>query len=52
VRIEWAREPLAAQACDLAGRPRGDVTVAIEGRATVVFLRRHEWLHLLVDFPA
>jgi hypothetical protein len=52
VRIEWAREPLAAQVCDLAGRPRGDVTVAIEGRSTVVFLRRHEWLHLLLDFPA
>lgn len=51
VRIEWAREPLAARACDLAGRPRGDVAVAIEGRSTVVFLRRHEWLHLLLDFP-
>ena len=52
VRVEWAREPRAVQACDFAGRPRDDVAVAIEGRSTVVFLRRHEWLRLHLDFPA
>ena len=52
VRVEWARAPSAVQACDFVGRPRDDVTVAIEGRSTVVFLRRHEWLRLHLDFPA
>jgi hypothetical protein len=52
VRVEWAREPCAAQVRDFAGRPCDDVTVAIEGRSTVVFLRRHEWLRLHLDFPA
>jgi hypothetical protein len=40
------------QVRDFAGRPCDDVTVAIEGRSTVVFLRRHEWLRLHLDFPA
>ena len=52
VRVEWAREPRAVRACDFTGRPRDDVAVAIEGRSTVVFLRRHEWLRLHLDFPA
>ena len=52
VRIDWAWPPLTALACDFAGRPRDDVTVAIEGRSTVVFLRRHEWLRLHLEFPA
>jgi hypothetical protein len=52
VRVEWAREPCAVQVRDFAGRPCDDVTVAIEGRSTVVFLRRHEWLRLHLDFPA
>jgi hypothetical protein len=50
VRIDWAAEPVRAEACDLRGRPREDVTVAIEGRSTVVFLRRYEWLHLKLEF--
>jgi hypothetical protein len=52
VRIDWAREPLAAEARDLADRPRGDMTVAIEGKATVVFLKRYEWLRLHLELPA
>ena len=52
VRVAWAREPCAVQVRDFAGRPCDDVTVAIEGRSTVVFLRRHEWLRLHLDFPA
>lgn len=52
VRVAWAREPCAVQVRDFAGRPCNDVTVAIEGRSTVVFLRRHEWLRLHLDFPA
>jgi len=52
VRVEWAREPRVARGCDFAGRPRDDVTVAIEGRSTVVSLGRHEWLRLHLEFPA
>jgi len=52
VRVEWARPPRVARGCDFAGRPRDDVTVAIEGRSTVVSLRRHEWLRLHLEFPA
>ena len=52
VRVEWAREPRTVQACDFAGRPREDMAVAVAGRSTVVFLRRHEWLRLHLDFPA
>ena len=52
VRVEWAREPRAVQACDFAGRPRDDVAVAVAGRSIVVSLRRHEWLRLHLDFPA
>jgi hypothetical protein len=52
VRIDWAREPLTAEARDLADRPRGDLTVAIEGKTTVVFLKRFEWLRLHLELPA
>jgi len=52
VRIVWASAPLAARAVDLRGAAREDVTVAIEGWTTVVFLKRHEWLHLHVEFAA
>jgi len=51
VRIDWAREPLAARTCDFADRPRDAAPVAIEGRSTVVFLRRHEWLRLHLELP-
>jgi hypothetical protein len=55
VRLEWAAEPRDAVACDLRGRPRGSgdpasAHVAIDGRATVVFLRAFEWLHMEVEF--
>jgi hypothetical protein len=55
VRLEWAAEPRQAAVCDLRGRPRGTgdtatAHVAIDGRATVVFLRAHEWLHVEVEF--
>jgi hypothetical protein len=55
VRLEWAAEPREVVACDLRGRPRasGDAAsahVAIDGRATVVFLRAFEWLHMEVEF--
>ncbi|HBB75435.1 MAG TPA: hypothetical protein DC048_13425 [Planctomycetaceae bacterium] len=55
VRLEWAAEPREAVACDLRGRPRGSedtasAHVAIDGRATVVFLRAFEWLHMEVEF--
>jgi len=57
VRVEWAREPRAARACDLRGLPRtahagAPAPVAIDGRCTVVFLRAYEWLHLEVEFAA
>jgi hypothetical protein len=51
VRIDWARAPLAVRTCDFAGRPRDAAPVAIEGRSTVVFLRRHEWLRLHLELP-
>jgi hypothetical protein len=50
VRIEWAADVAAAQACDFEGRPRDGVDVAIDGRATVVFLRPYEWLRLALEF--
>ena len=50
VRIEWAADVAAARAVDLAGRPRDGVHVAIDGRATVVFLRASEWLRLELEF--
>lgn len=50
VRIDWIREPRAASATDFRGRPRDEPTVAIEGRSTVVCVRRHEWLRVQVEF--
>ncbi len=55
VRLEWVAMPTEASVLDLRGRPRGDgdtatAHVAIDGRATVVFLRAHEWLHVEVTF--
>lgn len=55
VRVEWATAPRQAAVCDLRGRARGTgdtatAHVAIDGRATVVFLRAHEWLHVEVEF--
>ena len=50
VRIEWQADVRSAVACDLHGRPRDDVAVALDGRAIVVSLRRFEWLMLSVEF--
>lgn len=50
VRITWAAAPLAARAVDLLGGVREDVAVAIEGRSIVVFLQRHAWLQLHLEF--
>jgi len=52
VRVEWARPLVSAAARELDGRPRPDVAVAIDGRATVVFLRAHEWLVVDLEFGA
>jgi hypothetical protein len=37
-------------AVDVAGRPRSDVDVTIDGGAVAVFLDRYQWLHLEVEF--
>lgn len=50
VRIEWARKITRAVAVDLDGRPLPDVHVAVDGRATVVFLDRYQWLWLVLEF--
>jgi hypothetical protein len=54
VRMEWRTEVGRAQVCDAAGRAfpagSGAGTVAVDGRATTVFLRRYEWLHLELEF--
>ena len=50
VRIEWGVPVARATAVDLRGEPRDDVTVAIEGRTVVVFLRRYEWMQLDLEF--
>jgi hypothetical protein len=50
VRIEWQADVRSAVACDLHGRPRDDVAVALDGRAVVVSLRRFEWLVLSLEF--
>jgi len=52
VRIESAREVVAASARELDGRPRPGTAVAIEGRGVVVFLRAHEWLVIDLEFGA
>lgn len=57
VRLEWTAEPRQAVACDARGTPRGSgdtasAHVAIDGRATIVFLRAFEWLHVEVEFTA
>jgi len=50
VGIEWARPVGRATPVDLQGRPIPNVHVAVEGRSTVVFLHRYQWLHLDVEF--
>ena len=50
VRIDWAADVARAEACDLRGTPRPEAAVAVQGRSTIVFLRRYEWLHLEVEF--
>jgi len=50
VRLEWARPVARAVATDLEGHPLPDVHVVVEGRATVVFLDRYQWLHLALEF--
>ena len=50
VRIDWARPVRDATAIDALGRPLPDVHVAVDGSATVVFLNRHQWLHLDIEF--
>jgi hypothetical protein len=51
-RIEWAAEVVRARVCDPSGQPvAADADgVVIDGRTTVVSLRRHQWLHLEVEF--
>ena len=51
VRIEWARPVARVNVRDLRGGVRV-ADVAIEGRATVLFLKRYEWLRLEVEFQA
>jgi hypothetical protein len=51
-RIEWSAEVVRARFCDPWGQTAaadGD-GVAIDGRATVVSLRSHQWRHLEVQF--
>jgi len=50
VRIDWAADVVRAGGCDLRGTSRPEVAVAVQGRSTIVFLRRYEWLHLEVEF--
>jgi hypothetical protein len=52
VRLEWAREVVAATAHELDGRPRPGTSIAIDGRGVVVFLRAHEWLVVDLEFAA
>jgi hypothetical protein len=52
IRLEWATDIVQATACDMAGRPRSDAGVTIEGRALVAHLGRYEWLHLDLVFNA
>jgi len=50
VRIDWGRRIARAVAVDLEGRPLPDVHVAVDGQATVVFLNRFQWLHLVLEW--
>jgi hypothetical protein len=50
VRLEWARPVARAVATDLEGRPLPDVHVRVDGRATVVFLHRYQWLQLALEY--
>ncbi len=52
VRIEWAWPVGRATAVDFDGRPLPQVHVAVDGRSTVVFLQRYQWLHLELEFAA
>ena len=52
--VEWAAEVLAARVADWTGAEpaatAADARVRVDGRTTAVFLRRHEWLPLDVEF--
>jgi hypothetical protein len=50
VRVDFGRPLTRAVAVDVAGRPRSDVDVTIDGGAVAVFLDRYQWLHLEVEF--
>jgi hypothetical protein len=50
VRLEWARPVARAVATDLDGNPLPEVPVAVDGRVTVVFLHRYQWLQLSLEF--
>ncbi|MFM8415858.1 MAG: hypothetical protein ACKOCX_14195 [Planctomycetota bacterium] len=50
VRIDWAGDVARAAVVDLAGHPRPDVHVTVQGRSTTLFLGRYQWLHLVVEF--
>ncbi len=50
VRIDWIRTVRHAAAVDGLGRPLPEVHVAVDGSGTVVFLNRHQWLHLDIEF--
>jgi len=50
VRLEWARPVARAVATDFEGRPLPDVHVRVDGRATVVFLHRYQWLQLALEY--
>ena len=52
VRLDWAGAIRGAAARELDGRPRPDATVAIEGRAVIVFLRAYEWFVVDLEFGA
>ena len=57
VRLEWAAAVTRASVCGEDGRslPPADTTakqVAVAGGRVTVMLRRHEWLHLDVEFAS
>jgi len=52
VRIEWAHQVSRVTAIDVDGQPLPQVHVAVDGRSTVVFLQRYQWLHLELEFAA
>jgi hypothetical protein len=55
VRLEWAADVARAVPCDASGRSLdGDGStadsVAVDGRAITLFLKRYQWRHLEVEF--